>query len=64
MKCPGRDDRNITAKIIKCKCGEEIEIFSDEKIIRCQNCKEICLLDGIPKCFEWCKHAKQCKEQL
>lgn len=61
MKCPGSDDRNLTVKNIKCKCGEILEVFSDEKSRRCHKCKQICLVDGIPKCYEWCKFAEECK---
>jgi hypothetical protein len=61
MKCPGSDNRYIYSKNITCKCGEILEVFSDEKFIRCYKCKEVCMVNGTPKCLEWCKFAEKCK---
>ncbi len=41
-RCPGADGvKNPTIEIITCKkCGEEIEIFSDEQKTECPKCDE------------------------
>ena len=64
MKCPGRDNRNITLKYFKCDCGEVLEFFSDDKMRKCPRCDMLCMINGIPKCFEWCKYAEKCKNEL
>jgi len=38
-KCLGTTDRRATIVTTKCPaCGEEVEIFSDERQARCSNC--------------------------
>lgn len=63
MRCPGSDNRNISIKHIECMCGEILEVFTDEKIRRCPRCDMLCMINGIPKCFEWCKFAEKCKNE-
>lgn len=61
FKCPGQDDRNIKAEIIKCPdCGSAIEIFSDEVKVRCPKCGNFVCKARLPSCVDWCKHARQC----
>ena len=61
LKCPGQDDRNIKAEILKCPaCGYKVEIFSDEIKVKCPKCKfEVCK-ERLPSCVDWCKFARQC----
>jgi predicted RNA-binding Zn-ribbon protein involved in translation (DUF1610 family) len=62
-KCPGA--ANIrTPKIIikKCpECGNEVEIFSDEMKVKCDNCGSIIYNESfLQSCVHWCKYAKEC----
>ena len=60
-KCPGQDQKNITAEILKCsKCGYEKEIFSDEIKSKCPKCQSISSREVLPTCIDWCKYAKEC----
>ncbi len=61
MKCPGHDDRNLRAYLVKCpNCGYEVEIFSDESRVRCYKCKQYVYREKVPSCIEWCASARQC----
>ncbi len=60
-KCPGQDSRNLKVSLHKCpKCGEEVEIFSDELRRKCPSCGNMIYKERVPSCIEWCKAAKQC----
>ena len=40
-KCAGQDNRNLQISLIKCpKCGNEVEMFSDETRVKCGKCGE------------------------
>lgn len=61
FKCPGQDNRDIKAEILKCpSCGWEVEIFADEVKIDCPKCKNLVCRDRLPSCIDWCKFAKEC----
>ena len=61
IKCPGQDIRNLRAAMYKCeKCGNEVEMFSDELRIRCYRCKEFVYKENTPSCIDWCRSAKEC----
>ncbi|MFH0935783.1 MAG: phosphohydrolase [Candidatus Omnitrophota bacterium] len=61
LKCPGQDDRNITAEMIPCPgCGYEIEIFSDEVKVSCRRCGSPVCNKRLPSCLDWCKSAREC----
>jgi DNA-directed RNA polymerase subunit RPC12/RpoP len=53
--------RNITAGVYACtKCGEPVEIFSDEMRRRCPKCKEWVEKKETPSCVQWCASARSC----
>lgn len=60
-RCPGQDIRNLRVKLYKCPdCGAEVEIFSDELMVKCQQCGTKVYSDRVPSCIEWCASARQC----
>ena len=60
-RCPGQDSRNLRSAYYKCsKCGNLVEIFSDELRCRCQQCGEYVLREAAPSCIEWCARAREC----
>lgn len=61
-RCPGAEGvKSPTIEIINCKkCGEEIEIFSDEQKTQCPECDETVFREAVPSCIDWCKSAKEC----
>ena len=49
-----------TLKIIKCpECGGEIEMFSTDVKVKCDNCGFVAFND-INLCVQWCEHAEEC----
>lgn len=55
-KCPG------DGKYIRCfACGELLEILSPKETIRCPLCDIITMINGIPKCWDFCRDSKKCK---
>lgn len=61
FKCPGQDDRNLKAEILKCpNCGYSVEVFSDEIKARCPKCKSEVFRKRMPSCIDWCTYAKEC----
>ena len=60
-RCPGQDMRNLRVKLYKCSdCSAEVEIFSDEVSVRCQQCGEKVYSSMGFSCIEWCASARQC----
>jgi len=60
-RCPGQDNRNLRVKLYKCpKCGNEVEIFSDEIRVKCNKCGEYVVSEQLPSCIEWCASARKC----
>lgn len=50
---------------LKCpNCGAEVEIWSDESEIVCDNCGALVTRDVAPSCLEWCKYADKCRELI
>jgi len=60
-RCPGTADlRTLTIKIKRCpECGKEVEIFSDEMRVKCNNCGFI-IYNDLQSCVQWCRYAKEC----
>lgn len=60
--CPGSENiRNPSPDYIPCrKCGEEVEIWSDEVQAKCSNCGTVNYKEKPPACIDWCKFAEQC----
>jgi hypothetical protein len=59
--CPGAADlKRPTIKYKTCpKCGEEIELFSDDVKMDCDGCGLTVYNDAL-SCVEWCEYAKEC----
>ncbi len=59
--CPGAANiKTPTLEIRECpKCGEKIEIFSDEMQAECSSCGFVIYRD-LQSCVEWCEHAREC----
>jgi len=59
--CPGAAEiRRPTIKIKTCpRCGEEIELFSNDVKMNCENCGFTVYNDTL-SCVEWCEYAKEC----
>ncbi len=59
--CAGRNNFGTpTLKIMKCpECGGEIEMFSTDIKVKCDNCGFVAFND-INICVQWCAHAEEC----
>ena len=61
FRCPGQLRRDITASCHPCpRCGEPVEIFSDEVSAACPGCGARACKERVPTCVEWCRSARQC----
>lgn len=61
LKCPGQDNRKISAEIINCPdCGYGVEVFSDEIKLKCPKCKNFVFKKRLPSCLDWCQSAREC----
>lgn len=61
QRCPGQDGRNLRAELHRCpSCGGEVEIFSDEVMVKCLKCGEKVYREKTPSCIDWCVSARQC----
>jgi ribosomal protein S27AE len=59
--CPGAANlRTPTLAIRKCpRCGEEVELFSNDVSVTCSNCGFVVYNDTI-SCVQWCRYAREC----
>src|SRR3989338_2133618 len=62
FECPGSQKfRQPQPEYMKCpKCGEEVEIWTDEVKTTCPKCKSPVMRKEELSCLEWCKYAKEC----
>jgi ribosomal protein L37AE/L43A len=62
FECPGASNiKAPTIEEIKCpKCGEELEIFTDETSIKCDSCGATVDRAANLQCIQWCEAAKEC----
>lgn len=60
--CPGSMSlREPQPETIYCgNCGHELEIWSDERMVRCDNCGAPVMKDRGASCLDWCKMAREC----
>ncbi|OGO02970.1 MAG: hypothetical protein A2Y91_06195 [Chloroflexi bacterium RBG_13_54_8] len=60
-ECPGAVNIRMPRLEVKdCpKCGEEIEIVSNEASARCPKCGFV-VYNDLLSCVEWCEYARQC----
>ncbi|GAB4543940.1 MAG: hypothetical protein Fur0020_13430 [Thermodesulfovibrionia bacterium] len=60
--CPGSREikQPVPEEIICRRCGEVVEIWSDEVEARCKNCGELNSRLMGASCIDWCAFAKEC----
>lgn len=60
--CPGaRMIRDAIPEDVACPhCGAEVEIWTDEVMARCPQCRGLVTRDVGPSCLDWCAHAVEC----
>ena len=56
--CQGKPQITIREKICP-QCGHEIEIFSVDTQVTCENCGFVVYNDTL-SCVQWCKYAREC----
>jgi len=55
FRCPGLARAGITATTYPCPaCGAEVEMFSDERSVRCPKCRTEVKKDKVTGCRAWC----------
>ena len=61
IHCAGRGNLGTpTLRIVKCpECGSEVELFSTDVRVRCDNCGYE-VYNDINLCVMWCRHAEEC----
>jgi ribosomal protein S27AE len=59
--CPGSANlKTATLAVKKCpRCGEEIEIFSNEVSAACGRCGFV-VYNDLASCIRWCRYAEEC----
>ncbi len=62
LDCPGASTiKAPTIETVKCpKCGEEVEMFTDETAVKCDECGTKVTRVANLACIEWCASAKEC----
>ena len=61
LRCPGLSGQRLSSIVLPCpRCGEEVEIFSDESMVRCPRCRTPVYKKAIPTCVKWCKAGGAC----
>lgn len=65
-RCPGTASiSRPELLLVECpKCGEEMEIFSDEERAVCDSCGSTVFREKAPSCFDWCTYSEECREEL
>ena len=60
-QCPGAINIRMPRLEMKTcpKCGEEIEIFSNEASAKCLKCGFV-VYNDLLSCVQWCEYAKEC----
>ena len=60
-RCPGVTNLKTPTLSLKIcpRCGEEIEIFSNEMKTSCPSCN-LEIFNDIVSCISWCKYAREC----
>ena len=61
LRCPGLSGQRLTSVLVRCpSCGNEVEMFSDEAVVRCSCCKTPIRKTAAPTCARWCKASAEC----
>lgn len=60
-QCPGAINiRMPRLELKECpKCGEEIEVFSNDTSAQCPRCGFV-IYNDLLSCVEWCEYAREC----
>lgn len=60
--CPGAITiREASPEYVICPhCGQETELWSDERIGHCHHCGAPLLREVGSSCIDWCAYAKEC----
>lgn len=60
--CPGaRTIREVRPEYVACPhCGQEVELWSDERAARCPHCRGLVPREQGASCIDWCAYAAQC----
>lgn len=59
--CPGsKRIKQPFPENIRCRCGKEVEIWSDETETVCPHCKRKVDRNMPQSCLDWCSMAKEC----
>jgi hypothetical protein len=59
--CPGsKRIKEPFPESVKCSCGKEIEIWSDEAETVCPYCRQKAARCMPGSCLDWCSCAKEC----
>ena len=56
--CQGKPQIKIMERICP-QCGHEVEIFSIDTQVACENCGFVIYNDTLT-CVQWCKYARKC----
>ena len=60
-ECPGsKMIKKPYPEEIRCRCGQVVEIWSDEVNTVCKKCKKEVTREMLPSCLDWCSVAKEC----
>lgn len=57
--CQGKPRTPTIHEKICPRCGSEIEMFSTDTEVVCENCGFVAYNDTL-SCVQWCKYARQC----
>jgi DNA-directed RNA polymerase subunit RPC12/RpoP len=60
--CPGsKIFKDVRPEYLGCPhCGKEIELWSDELVVRCKNCGNYVSKRRGASCIDWCRFAREC----
>jgi len=60
--CPGSATlKEPTVSYVECpNCGSEVEIWSVDTMVPCDNCGTKVFRERRPSCIDWCKMAEVC----
>ncbi|NLT40833.1 MAG: hypothetical protein GXX89_10315 [Clostridiales bacterium] len=57
--CQGKPRTPTIIEKICPQCGSEVELFSIDTVMQCENCGFTVYNDTL-SCVQWCKYARQC----
>jgi len=65
-RCPGAGPfTEPLPEVFRCPhCGKDVEIFTNERYLRCYHCGGLVTKEKRPSCFDWCKYADKCRAEI